>query len=112
MTARLPIPGYDEMPLSTLAHRIRSLTEDELTALLEYERAHANRVPVIEQLTGRLTELREGAEPTPGPREGEPSDVPEHSRSGSEVTPEPPRGKGRPTTHGTRSSTGKGIEHD
>ncbi|SFT46984.1 hypothetical protein SAMN04487904_102314 [Actinopolyspora lacussalsi subsp. righensis] len=111
MTAQLPIPDYDEMPLSTLGHRIRSLTEDELNTLLEYERTHAARVPVIEQLTGRLNELRQGAEPTPGPEE-EPSDVPGHSRSGSEVTPEPPRGKGRPTAHGTRSTTGKGIEHD
>ncbi|WP_019855555.1 hypothetical protein [Actinopolyspora mortivallis] len=110
MTEQLPIPDYDELPLSALQHRIRSLDEDELNTVIEHERAHANRTPVLEQLTGRLEELRQGASPTSGGEE-EPVDTPSHSRSGSEVTPEPPRGKGRPTMHGTSSRSGYGIEH-
>ncbi|MBA8824792.1 hypothetical protein FHX42_002139 [Saccharopolyspora lacisalsi] len=106
----LPLANYDELPLATLGHRIRSLTEEEIQQLLDHEREHANRVHVIEVLTSRMDELRRGASPTPG-SESEPSDVPGHKRSGSVVDPAGPREPGRPTEHGTRTNTGKGKEH-
>ena len=51
---QLPLPNFDQLPLGTLGHRIRSLTEDDLRRLLDHEREHAARVPVTELLTGRL----------------------------------------------------------
>lgn len=105
-----PIAGYDELPLGALQHRVRSLTEAELRALLDYERGHADRAPVVDLLVRRLGELEAGAEPSPGP-EATPADTPDHSRAGSPVPPSGPAGTGRPTGHGTRGSTGKGAEH-
>lgn len=109
MSEQLPLANYDELPVGTLEHRIRSLTEGEIQQLLEHEHQHANRVAVTELLKHRLEELRQGATPSPG--EGEPADVPQHSASASPVEPEGPREKGRPTAHGSRSKTGKGMEH-
>ncbi|MHA6802738.1 hypothetical protein [Salinifilum ghardaiensis] len=106
---QLPIAGFDELPLNTLQHRIRSLTSDQLELLLAHEQEHADRVQVVELLNNRLEELAAGAEPTPG--EGEPIDVPGRTAHGSPVGPQGPREKGRPGVHGTRSSTGKGAEH-
>ncbi|MEV6624410.1 hypothetical protein AB0M83_16625 [Amycolatopsis sp. NPDC051106] len=42
-------------------------------SLLDHERAHSGRVPVLTLLEARLAELRDGAEPTPGdPRQAPP----------------------------------------
>lgn len=106
---QLPLRGYDELPVATLQHQIRSLTDDQLQQLLDHERAHGNRIPVIEVLRRRYEELENGATPTSG--EHEPFDVPSHSASGSPVEPQGPAGKNQSTTHGTRSTTGQGIEH-
>lgn len=111
MSEQLPLANFDELPLTTLQHRIRSLDGDELRQLLSHEREHADRVPVTELLANRIEELDAGASPTPGP-ESEPVDVPDHSASGSPVNPQGPREPGRPTAHGTRSKTGKGMEHE
>ncbi|WP_290050911.1 hypothetical protein [Amycolatopsis solani] len=62
----LPIPDYDQIPLGSLRHHIRSLDEQQLTTLIDHERAHAARVPVLQLLEARLDELRHGAEPAPG----------------------------------------------
>ncbi|MFR9731772.1 hypothetical protein ACL03H_21290 [Saccharopolyspora sp. MS10] len=111
MTERgLPLPDYDELPLGTLRHRMRALDEDALRQLLEHERAHANRTPVLELLTSRLDELERGATPSSGSQEQMP-EVAEHKRSGSPVGPSGPAEPGRPTAHGTVGQTGKGAEH-
>jgi hypothetical protein len=89
---------------------MRALSEEEIRVLLEHERAHANRVPVIELLTSRLGELERGAVPSSGSQTEMP-EVAEHKRAGSRVTPGGPREPGRPAPHGTRGETGKGIEH-
>jgi hypothetical protein len=69
----LPLPGYDQTSLGDLRHRIRSLDEDGLRTLLDHERAHGERVPVLTLLEARLAELRDGAEPAPGdPRQAPP----------------------------------------
>lgn len=106
----LPLPGYDELPVGALQHRIRALNIGELDQLIEHEHAHANRTPVLELLQHRHHELEQGATPSPGP-EDEPVDTPDHQRGSSPVAPQNPRESGRPTEQGTRSSTGKGIEH-
>lgn len=62
----LPIPDYDHLPLGSLAHRIRSLDGDGLTQLLDYERRHGSRVPVLQVLETRLEALHQGAEPSAG----------------------------------------------
>lgn len=89
MTERseLPLADYDHLPVNSLAHRIRSLTSAELGTLLDYERHHANRVPVIELLKARRDELASGASPT----NGEGTERPEQSadtRHGSPVGPD------------------------
>src|SRR3712207_7437690 len=58
----LPLPDYDHLPIGSLEGRIRSLDADGLQALLDYEQAHGNRLPVTEILTRRLEAVREGAE--------------------------------------------------
>lgn len=107
---QLPLPDYDELPLGTLRHRMRGLTEPEIQVLLDHERAHANRVPVIELLTSRREELEQGATPSPGSQTDAPEATPHH-RTGSPVTPSGPQESGKPVSHGTRGTTGKGIEH-
>ena len=67
----LPLPDYDHLPTGALAHRIRSLDADGVQDLLDHERAHADRVPVVSVLKTRLSELRSGAEPSDGSPLGE-----------------------------------------
>jgi hypothetical protein len=64
--SELPLPDYDQTPLGALQHRIRSLDETQLRTLVEHERAHGDRVPVLQVLEARLDQLRDGAEPAPG----------------------------------------------
>lgn len=60
----LALPDYDHLPVATLGTRIAALTEEQVQQLLEYEHAHADRVPVTTVLEGRLDALRNGAEPS------------------------------------------------
>ena len=62
----LPLPDYDHLPLGGMTSRIRAQDVDGVQALLEYERAHAARAPVLTVLENRLAALREGAEPSGG----------------------------------------------
>ncbi|SEH51969.1 hypothetical protein SAMN04489835_0883 [Mycolicibacterium rutilum] len=68
----LPIPDYDQLPLTELRHRIRSLDEPTLRAVFEHETEHGNRIPVLELLNARLKELTHGAEPSPGDQSNAP----------------------------------------
>src|SRR4051794_41931556 len=63
----LPLPDYDHLPVGSLEGRIRSLDADGLEALLSYERAHGDRLPVLLLLERRLDAVRGGAEPSGGP---------------------------------------------
>ncbi|MGP4058150.1 hypothetical protein ACTWP6_25550 [Mycobacterium sp. 4D054] len=65
-SADLPLPDYDQLTVGDLQHRIRSLTADELQAVLIHEAGHAARVPVLEILEARVRELEEGAQPSSG----------------------------------------------
>jgi hypothetical protein len=83
----LPIPDYDHLPIGSLASRIRSLTADQLQTLLDYETAHADRLPAVQLMTTRLTELEQGATPSGGdPAAPAPEAAP--SPSGSSVSPQ------------------------
>ncbi|MCU1531868.1 MAG: hypothetical protein JWO49_1439 [Arthrobacter sp.] len=62
--SELPLPDYDHLPTGTLPSRISALSVAELTEVLAYEGAHANRVPVLQILENRLTALQNGAEPS------------------------------------------------
>jgi hypothetical protein len=80
----LPLPDYDHLPTGSLAGRIRSLDADQLGQLLDYERAHGNRLHVLTVLEERLSRVQEGAplsegspvavapEADPGPPGGSP----------------------------------------
>jgi hypothetical protein len=63
---QLPLPDYDQLPVGGLTHRIRSLTAGQVKQLLDYERGHADRAPVIQILTTRLAQLDAGQEPSSG----------------------------------------------
>jgi hypothetical protein len=60
----LPLPDYDHLPVGSLASHISALTEDQVGRLFDYERAHGNRLPVLQVLEHRLNALRGGAEPS------------------------------------------------
>ncbi|SFT91984.1 hypothetical protein SAMN04487915_105141 [Arthrobacter sp. ov118] len=83
--AELPLADYDHIPSGTLPSRISGLDETGVGQLLTYERAHGNRLPVIQILESRLNALKGGAEPsgTSSP------DTPEVSQTqqGSKVSP-------------------------
>ncbi|UGY94543.1 hypothetical protein [Streptomyces gobiensis] len=101
----LPLPDYDELALGELEHRIRPLSSDDVELLLRYEREHADRTHVIELLTARLTQLAEGATPSPGgaPRPGQ-ADA---TRGASPVSPATSPEPTHPPPHGTPYQRGK-----
>jgi hypothetical protein len=80
----LPLPDFDHIPLGTLPSRLHPLDERDITQLLGWERAHGNRLPVIQVLESRIQQLRNGAEPSGSV----PDQMPEmtSSQSGSPVT--------------------------
>jgi hypothetical protein len=98
--SELPLPDYDHLPTASLAHRIRALDTAGLTTLLNYERGHGNRVPVISVLEARLNELNAGATPTAGSADSyvpEKSPGPAAPRSIDQTTEAP---KINPPSHG------------
>ncbi|MFD7660813.1 hypothetical protein ACFV4N_43160 [Actinosynnema sp. NPDC059797] len=103
MSNDLPIPDYDQIPLGDLRHRVRSLTREELARVLEHEREHGDRVPVVEVLTARLAELDDGAEPSGG----DPRNAPGASSTagGSPVTPSSSPDPNTPLRHGVAGQT-------
>jgi hypothetical protein len=62
----LPLPDYDHLPLNSLILRARTLDQDQLDAVLAYERAHGDRLPVVQALEQRREDLKAGAEPSGG----------------------------------------------
>ena len=55
--AELPLADFDHMSAPQLRGRLRTLDRVQLVQLLDYERAHANRVPIVLMLENRLTKL-------------------------------------------------------
>ncbi|MDQ0767874.1 hypothetical protein QF031_000623 [Pseudarthrobacter defluvii] len=60
----LPLPDYDHLPVGTLPTRITGLDEAEVAQLVAYEKAHGNRLPILQVLEQRLRNLQDGAEPS------------------------------------------------
>lgn len=84
----LPIPDYDHLPVTGLAHRIRSLEAEQVDSLIAYERAHGERLPVLQVLEVRLQELADGAVPSRGDAAGPAPAQASAPEGGSKVTPD------------------------
>lgn len=84
----LPLPDYDQLPLGSLEHRVRTLDAAGVTTLLEYEQAHGRRQPAITVLEQRLAALREGAEPSGGSPTGEQPESAPPPTGKSQASPE------------------------
>jgi hypothetical protein len=82
----LPLPDFDHIPLGTLPSRISALDEAGVQALLDFERAHGDRLPVVQVLERRIESLRGGTQPSGAVEQ----DMPEVTRSssGSSVSPD------------------------
>jgi hypothetical protein len=85
----LPLPDYDHMTLGSLRGRLRALTVEQLVQVRTYEKAHADRLPVVTMLDNRIAKLASDSnseEPS-----GAPSDRPapgqRQGRGGSKVSP-------------------------
>ncbi len=103
--AELPLSDYDHLPASSLHHRIRSLSSDQLHQLIDYENEHAQRTPVLETLRQRLEQLAEGAVPSEGTHDVRPEQPPEPSpESPPAQRKSPPAG---PPPHGVPHQPGK-----
>lgn len=102
----LPIEDYDHLPEGSLQHKIRSLTAEELQQVLDYERRHANRLPVEQLLSERLRQLEAGATPSPGDADTSP-ERPEASHRGSTVSPDSAAEPGTPLRHGVSEQTAR-----
>ncbi|MGP3998759.1 hypothetical protein [Streptomyces sp. 8N706] len=102
----LPLPDYDQLSVETLTHRIRSLTAEQIDELQGYERAHANRAPVLQVLEQRAEQLASGATPSPGSSQERPEQPPAPS-GGSQVTPETAAPPIHPPRHGAPDLPGK-----
>jgi hypothetical protein len=71
--AELPLPDYDHMTLGSLRGRLRSLALEELVVLRDYEKAKADRLPVVTMLDNRIAKLASDAAAQPT---GNASDAP------------------------------------
>lgn len=99
----LPIPDYDQLPVGGLTSRIRTLDAQGLEILLAYERAHANRIQVVQIMQHRLNSVAAGAQPSGGDPAAPAADDPTHASAGSRVSeatsgpPVNPPSQGDPT---------------
>jgi hypothetical protein len=104
--SELPIPDYDHLPEGSLAHRIRALDVTGLERILDYERAHADRLAVVQLLTRRLDDVRSGAaEPSSGdPAAAQPESAPAPD-AGSPGNPAASPINNQPLRHGVAGQT-------
>jgi hypothetical protein len=59
-SAALPLANYDALTIASLRARLRNLSADQLTQLIDYEKAHANRAEVVTMFERRITKLNLG----------------------------------------------------
>jgi hypothetical protein len=53
----LPITDFDNVSIGSLRARLRSLSVEDLVTLREWEKAHANRLPVLTLLDNRIVKV-------------------------------------------------------
>lgn len=53
----LPIADFDNVSIGSLRARLRSLSVEDLVTLREWEKAHANRLPVVTLLDNRIAKV-------------------------------------------------------
>jgi hypothetical protein len=58
--AALPLPNYDGLSLASIRARLRSLDVAQLTVLLDYEAANAERTEVLGMFERRIEKLEAG----------------------------------------------------
>jgi hypothetical protein len=56
-TDALPLANYDELSVASLRARLRNLSPEQLTQLIEYEKGHAGRADVITMFERRIAKL-------------------------------------------------------
>lgn len=88
MSDALPLPDYDDLPLGSLQHRVRTLDADGVRALISYEEEHGDRLPVLTVLRARLDQLESGATPSGGDPAGLRPEVADEPAAGSKVREE------------------------
>ena len=112
----LPLPDYDHMTLGSLRGRLRSLTVEQLVQVRDYEKAHADRLPVVTMLDNRIAKLATdaGAEQPSGVPSDRPAAGQQKSSTGSKVQPstggpaQNPPTAGDPTNPAQPRSSGSG----
>ena len=55
--AELPLANYDELSVASLRARLRNLSADQLTQLIEYEKSNAARADVIAMFERRIAKV-------------------------------------------------------
>lgn len=53
----LPLPDYDHMTLGSLRGRMRAMSVEHLMQVRSYEKAHADRLPILTMLDNRIAKL-------------------------------------------------------
>jgi hypothetical protein len=59
-SGELPLANYDELSVASLRARLRNLSNDDLSVLMSYERAHQNRPEVVKMFQNRLIKMTSG----------------------------------------------------
>jgi len=71
-SAELPLANYDGLSMPQIRGRLSKLDVVALTQLRDYERAHADRAPVVTMLENRLAKVAEALDPLAGERRIDP----------------------------------------
>ncbi len=82
----LPLPDYDHLTLGSLRGRMRSLDLPQLVAVRAYEKAHADRLPIVTMLDNRIAKLASDPTAALSPGGADPT-IPGPADSGSKVSP-------------------------
>ncbi len=97
----LPLADYDHMTLGSLRGRMRSLHIPQLVQIRDYEKAHADRLPIVTMLDNRIAKLAsDPTAPLSGGSAGAPAPGQRATRRGSKVTPETSGPKVNPPSAG------------
>jgi hypothetical protein len=96
----LPLPDYDHLPIGSLEGRIRSLDIPGVMSLLAYEKAHGDRLPVVQVLEARLESLRQGAQPSGGSPLAETPELQHAPGGGAAASPQTQGPPINPPSHG------------